>query len=414
MLEYYFTAAVLLSALLLYFWSCNQDTLSVIPGPKPLPFLGNIPELVHKAPHKVVDEWSKKYGNILKMYYFRKPIVVVSGLESIHKVLIQQSADFVGRPCMYRLEVLMDNYSGVIATDEWAVAKARRKLMQTYLRQFGSGMKKIEEITMAAADDLMHKILEQNGHPIRIRDDLYYCVTNVMCVLIRGKTIEEAEVTKVLHMIQEFIEALDRNGQGELLDWLPWLRHFGVSIYKKLLSINDVKRTTVIKWFEDRPENGFISFIQSLSDDQKLDFAIPEERHEIGVMWDFFTAGVFTTANTLSILVNVLSQMPHVQEKLRKEVLEKVGSARAPSIEDREQIPYHRAALFEIGRFASIVPLGVPHKSTTDTYLGQYPIPKGTEIFQNLWGLHHDPELWDEPYVFKPERFLDDQGEVRL
>ncbi|CAH1789964.1 unnamed protein product, partial [Owenia fusiformis] len=36
--------------------------------------------------------------------------------------------------------------------------------------------------------------------------------------------------------------------------------------------------------------------------------------------------------------------------------------------------------------------------------------PRGTMVWVNLWALHHDETYFDEPYEFKVERFLDDNG----
>ncbi|MGY1773035.1 cytochrome P450 [Blastococcus sp. SYSU D00813] len=34
-------------------------------------------------------------------------------------------------------------------------------------------------------------------------------------------------------------------------------------------------------------------------------------------------------------------------------------------------------------------------------------IPRNSMVLLDLWGTNHDPELWPEPYAFRPERFLD-------
>ena len=39
-------------------------------------------------------------------------------------------------------------------------------------------------------------------------------------------------------------------------------------------------------------------------------------------------------------------------------------------------------------------------------------IPKDTIVISNLWYMMHDPDVWDEPYEFKPERFLDAEGHL--
>lgn len=35
---------------------------------------------------------------------------------------------------------------------------------------------------------------------------------------------------------------------------------------------------------------------------------------------------------------------------------------------------------------------------------------QNTMVVTNLWSMHHDTDLWGDPEVFRPERFLDTRG----
>lgn len=37
-------------------------------------------------------------------------------------------------------------------------------------------------------------------------------------------------------------------------------------------------------------------------------------------------------------------------------------------------------------------------------------IPKDTKVFVNVWAIHRDPQLWEYPLEFRPERFLESSG----
>lgn len=69
--------------------------------------------------------------------------------------------------------------------------------------------------------------------------------------------------------------------------------------------------------------------------------------------------------------------MIHVSftEKVQDEIEQVLGS-NPPRTEHRTQMPYTDAVIHEVQRFASILPLDLPHETTTDVILKDYFIPK--------------------------------------
>ena len=101
---------------------------------------------------------------------------------------------------------------------------------------------------------------------------------------------------------------------------------------------------------------------------------------------------------------------PDVQRKVQEEIDDVVGRERLPSMHDRSKLPYTEAVVLELSRVATIIPLGVPHRSTQSFSLYDYIIPPDTVVLTNAWAVHMDPANFPQPELFKPERFLSEDG----
>jgi cytochrome P450 family 2 subfamily U polypeptide 1 len=122
-------------------------------------------------------------------------------------------------------------------------------------------------------------------------------------------------------------------------------------------------------------------------------------------------AGVDTTSTTLRWGLLFMLVHPDVQAKVQKEIDNVIGRERTPSVEDKVNMPYTEATLQEIHRRASLVWLNVPHSTIEETNLLGYRIPKRTTIMTNIKAIHHDEKLFPDPFSFRPERFINDNGE---
>ena len=130
------------------------------------------------------------------------------------------------------------------------------------------------------------------------------------------------------------------------------------------------------------------------------------------VIGDLFGAGTETTTTTLRWALLYLLHNPDMLHRVKREVEEALGPSRMPSMKDKQHMPYTEAVLCEVQRMGDIVPLGVPHACTEDVTLRGYRIPKGTHFMTVLYAAHRDPNVWEDPYRFNPERFLDAEGKV--
>ena len=117
-----------------------------------------------------------------------------------------------------------------------------------------------------------------------------------------------------------------------------------------------------------------------------------------------------TTVTALRWLMVYLLHWPQIQTDCYNEIIAAVGDKRYPELDDQPSLPLCMASIQEMLRLSGFAPLGIPHKSSKDSSIAGMSIPKNTELFFNLWAIGHDEREHVDPEIFKPQRWLDENG----
>jgi cytochrome P450 len=122
------------------------------------------------------------------------------------------------------------------------------------------------------------------------------------------------------------------------------------------------------------------------------------------------TAGTDTSALTTEWAMAELLTHPECMRKATAEVLANVGTARLVEESDIANLPYLQCAVKETLRLRPVGPVIPAHEATEDCAVGGHLVRRGTMLLVNAWAIHRDPELWDAPEEFRPERFAVDRA----
>ncbi|MDV3195022.1 MAG: cytochrome P450 [Sweet potato little leaf phytoplasma] len=117
-------------------------------------------------------------------------------------------------------------------------------------------------------------------------------------------------------------------------------------------------------------------------------------------------AGTDTSAVTIEWAMSLLHNHPTVLKKAKTEIDNVVGTERLVDESDYSKLRYFQSVVKETFRLYPAGPLLAPHESSADCIVGGYLlIPRDTMQLFNAWAIHRDPNVWEDPISFRPERF---------
>uniref|UniRef100_A0A2P2P0E7 Cytochrome P450 n=1 Tax=Rhizophora mucronata TaxID=61149 RepID=A0A2P2P0E7_RHIMU len=122
--------------------------------------------------------------------------------------------------------------------------------------------------------------------------------------------------------------------------------------------------------------------------------------------------GSESTAVTTTWALSLLLNNPKVLKAAQEELDIQVGRQKWVQESDIPKLKFLQAIVKETLRLYPPGPLTGIREATEDCYVGGYFVPKGTRLIANIWKLHRDARVWENPCEFLPERFLGAHADV--
>jgi cytochrome P450 len=253
---------------------------------------------------------------------------------------------------------------------------------------------------------------------VRLRGHLQGAALNNIMGSVFGRRFdmssENEEVKSLREMVDEGFQLL---GAFNWADHLPWLRFLDpLRIHARCARLVPRVKSFVKNIIEEHRrsprkessvDSDFVDVLLSLQGEDKLD-----EDDMIAVLWEMIFRGTDTTALLTEWAMAELVLNPETQKRAQAELDQVVGRERSVRDEDIQKLLYVQAVVKETLRMHPPGPLlSWARLSTEDVEIaGGLCVPAGTTAMVNMWSITHDPQIWESPNEFRPERFIEAEG----
>ncbi|KAF3442185.1 hypothetical protein FNV43_RR16101 [Rhamnella rubrinervis] len=394
------------------------------PGPRPWPIVGNLYD-IKPVRFRCFADWAQAYGPIISVWFGSTLNVIVSNTELAKEVLKERDQQLADRHRSRSAAKFSRDGQDLIWADYGPHYVKVRKVCTLEL----FSPKRLEALRPIREDEVTAMVesifndctsSENKGKSLMVKKYLGAVAFNNITRLAFGKRFVNAEGI----MDEQGVEfkAIVANGlklgaslsMAEHIPWLRWMYPLEEDAFAKHGARRDrLTRAIMEEHTQARNKSGgakqhFVDALLTLQDKYDL-----SEDTIIGLLWDMITAGMDTTAISVEWAMAELIKNPRVQLKAQEELDRVIGLERVMTESDFSNLPYLQCVAKEALRLHPPTPLMLPHRANSSVKVGGYDVPKGSNVHVNVWAVARDPSVWKNPNDFRPERFLEEDVDMK-
>ncbi|KAK1658939.1 cytochrome P450 [Colletotrichum godetiae] len=376
-----------------------------------------------QVPAETYRVWAKKYGPVFQIQLGNTTAVVVNTAEAAKQLFLGQRHAMNSRPTFYVFHGKVSKAVTSIGTSPWDDScKRRRKLAAGALnRPRVEGYAPIlnleaREFLKDLYENCRGGLVDLDFRPAVRRFSLNLSLTlNYGTRASNVKSLDDDPLLSEIIYVESEISKFRDTGKN-YINYIPLLRYWepiasvlglqstpknhAMDIGRRRLEYNDVLLSRLkdeIAQGKDKP------CIQGavLRDPESASLT----REELISVSLSMMAGADSNQPTLAWAILLLAHRPDIQDKAYAAIRD-AGVLQQPSnTYASTKIDYIEALTKEISRYFVVLKLALPKATYANVTWGSATIPANTLVFLNSWSY---PDLFKEPEVFDPERWLPD------
>ncbi|XVE78647.1 hypothetical protein DITRI_Ditri13aG0163400 [Diplodiscus trichospermus] len=415
---YYFSSLVILLFCFKFLFQPKTSHKNLPPCPPSLPVVGHL-HLIERPIHQFYQRLSQKHGPIFSLRFGSRLLVVVSSAMVAEECFTKNDIVLANRPKSLVDKHLGYNHSTVVGApygDHWRNLRRISAIdifSSNRLNAFQSVRKDEVKRLLAklASDDSRHEFVK-----VELKSMFTDLTLNNIMRMVAGKRYHggddktsEAEAMEFKELMKEILE----NGVvAHPADFFPILKWIGGRGYvKKLMKLGKRMDEFLQKLVDEvRGKKEGNTMIDHLLSMQQSEPHYYTDEIIKGLILVILVAGTDTSAVTTEWAMSHLLNNSNVLNKARAEIDSQIGQDKLIDEEDVSKLQYIQNIILETLRLNPSAPLLLPHMASSDCTIGGYDVAAGTIVQINASAIHRDPELWDDPTSFRPERFGNGEG----
>jgi cytochrome P450/nitrite reductase/ring-hydroxylating ferredoxin subunit len=392
-------------------------TLDQLPGPRPLPLLGNALQLEPNRLHLILEEWARAYGPVYTYSMGSQRVVAIADPDLNEQVLRARPESFRRTRNLAAIFEEM-GVAGVFSAEGPAWRPQRRLAMEALSHRHLRGFFPVLGTVVRRLRDRW-RLRAAAGAELDVTEELKRFTVDVTTMLVLGYDVNtiEQEDDVIQRKLELIFPAFNRRLFALLPTW-RWIRTpADRRLDRALAEMRDWLASRIgetrARLAEDpsraeRPQN-FLESMLTARDDTGSPFP---DSTIFGNAMTMLLAGEDTTAYTVAWAIHHVGESPSAAGALRREGERHLEDGIPADIETANRLVYAGAVANESMRLRPVAPL-IMNEAITNVTVGDVAIPAGAWVAV----LTRPPALEDrhftDPGVFRPERWLGDRDPGR-